>query len=377
MKQLFLLFSVFASMQTMAQTPITLTRADFPKPTSSSVLPDSVLYTNVMSANTSAQTSNGASQIWNEWALTGTTAYQNFMPMSATPLVFQLAFLSCDFAQPLANAGTFGAGTTGGSLSDAYEYYDYSGSKLQIKGFGANVTISGVAAPLPALYTSPDVIYVFPIAYGNKDSSNSSFNVSLPLTLPAPLNNITITVKRVQKRVNEVDAWGAVTTPAGTFDVLRVVSKIDRIDSFKTSLFDIGTPSSPVEYKWLGAGKKVPVLQINGNDIAGVFTPTNATFWGESLIPAATQNMNTNLNSLITYPNPVIENTTISFSLKTASTVDVEVVSITGEKVAHFHFSKQAGNFTETLPLQTLKAGNYLISCKSGKEMVSSKMIKL
>jgi hypothetical protein len=375
MKQLFLLFSVFASLQALAQTQITLTRADFPKPTANSPLPDSVLYTNVNGTNTTAETINGASQSWSEAGLTGTTAYQSFLPMSATPIIFQLAFLSCDFAQPLSNAGSFGSGTTAGSLSDAYEYYDYSGSKLQIKGFGANVTISGTTAPLPAIYSSPDVIYVFPITYGNKDSSTSSFNVSLPLTLPAPLNNISITVKRDQKRVNEVDAWGSISTPAGTFDVLRVVSNIDRIDSFKTSIFDIGTPTNLVEYKWLATGKKIPVLQINGNNVAGVFTKTNATFWGASTV--ATSNVNANFNSFIAYPNPVIENATISFTLKKAATVDVEVVSINGQKVAHFHFNKQAGNFTETLPLQTLKAGNYIISCKSETETVSSKLIKL
>jgi hypothetical protein len=172
-----------------------------------------------------------------------------------------------------------------------------------------------------------------------------------------------------------VDAWGSISTPAGTFDVLRVVSTINRIDSIKTQFFSFGTPSTPVEYKWLAAGKKIPVLQINGNNIAGVFTKTNATFWGASSV--ATTNVNANLNAFTTYPNPVIENATISFTLKKAATVDVEVLSITGEKVAHFHFKKQAGNFTETLPLHTLKAGNYFISCKSETEMVSSKMIKL
>lgn len=375
MKKIILLGLFCQSVFAIAQTPITLTRLDFPKPTTSSILPDSVLYTNV-NGLTIAQNTNGTNKVWNEWALTGTTAYQNFVPMTATPLVFQLAFLTCDYAQPLSNAGSFGSGTTGGTLSDAYEYYDYANSKLQIKGFGANITISGVAAPLPAIYSSPDVIYTFPIAFGNKDSSTSSFNISLPLTLPAPLNNVTVTVKRTQTRRNEVDAWGAVTTPAGTFDVLRIVSKIDRVDSFKTSFFDIGTPSNPVEYKWLGQTKKVPVLQINGNEVAGIFTPTTTTFWGESQIPAGTNDVQTNVNSIIIYPNPVVENASISFSLKTASKVDVEILSLKGEVVAQFHFNKPAGTFNEVLPIQAMAKGNYFINCKSGTEVLTSKFIK-
>jgi hypothetical protein len=370
MKQLILLFSLLASVQAIAQTQITLTRADFPKPTANSPLPDSVLYTNVNGTNTTAETIDGASQSWSEAGLTGTTAYQTFVPVSATPFIFQATFFGSDYAQPLLNSNIAGQ-----IASDAYEYYDYSAGngKLQIRGFGANVTIPGTSTPLPlpAIYTSPDVVYVFPIAFGNMDSSTSSFNVSLPL--PAPIGTVSVT--RAQKRVNNVDAWGSISTPAGTFDVLRVVSTINRIDSIKTQFVSFGTPSNPVEYKWLAAGKKIPVLQINGNNIAGVFTKTNATFWGASSV--ATTNVNANLNAFTTYPNPVIENATISFTLKKAATVDVEVLSITGEKVAHFHFKKQAGNFTETLPLQTLKAGNYFISCKSETEMVSSKMIKL
>lgn len=366
MKQLFLLFSVFASMQAVAQTQITLTRADFPKPTANSPLPDSVLYTTANGTNTTAETIDGPSQSWSEAGLVGTTAYQSFVPVSATG-IFQLAFLGSDYAQPL----LAGASVAGQIASDAYEYYDYSSNKLQIRGFGANVTLPGtsIPLPLPAIYTSPDVIYTFPIAFGNADSSTSSFNLTIPL------GAVNFNVTRNQKRVNNVDAWGSISTPAGTFDVLRVVSTINRIDSIKTSFISFGTPTNPVEYKWLAAGKKIPVLQINGNNVAGFFTKTNATFWGAGAV--GTSNVITNLNSLNTYPNPVIENSTISFSLKIASTVDVEVISITGEKVAHFHFSKQAGNCTETLPLQTLKAGNYIISCKSGTEMVSSKMIKL
>lgn len=373
MKQLILLFSVFASMQAMAQTPITLTRADFPKPTANSPLPDSVLYTTANGANTTAETINGVSQSWSEAGLVGTTAYQSFLPMSATPFVFQATFYGSDFAQPL----LAGASVAGQVASDAYEYYDYSNSKLQIRGFGANVTIPGTTLPLPlpAIYANGnyDVVYVFPINYGNLDSSTCNFNITVPITLPV-LGSVNFNVKRDQKRVNNVDAWGSVTTPAGTFDVLRVVSTIDRIDSFKSTLFTFGTPSNPVEYKWLAAGKKIPVLQINGNNIAGVFTKTNTTFWGAGAV--ATSNVISNLNSLIAYPNPVIDNATISFSLKTSSNVDVEVVSITGEKVAHFHFNKQAGTYTETLPLQNLKQGNYLISCKAGTEILSSKMIK-
>ena len=359
------------SIAAYAQSPITLTRADFPRPTAASTLPDSVLYTNAVGATTSQNTA-GSSATWNEAGLTGTTAYQNYVAMSATPLVFQLVFLSCDFAQPLLNGVNIGTG----GLTDAYEYYNYAAadSRLEIKGLGGNLTIppSTTGIPTPVLYSSPDVLYQFPIAFGNTDSSNSAFDISLPL--PAPIG--TVQVKRKQKRVNNVDAWGSITTPAGTFDVLRVVSNIQRVDSIITALFPFGLPSNIVEYKWLGAGKKLPVLQVNGNIAAGTFTPTTTTFWGQG--PSALSPSVINHQSLVVYPNPAISNCAIDFELSEVANVDFYINDIQGKRVGEFHFAKQsAGKHNEVLPIAQLLSGHYTITIKANNYVLTSKLLKL
>ena len=206
-----------------SNSQITLSRLDFPRPTSATPLPDSVAFTAVNGFNNNASAMNGPNQNWNETQLQGSASWSKFVPMSATPLVFQLVFLSCDFAKPLLGGQALGNGT----LTDAYEYYNYSSNndRLEVKGFGGNLLIPGqtIAIPVPAIYSSPDVLYRFPLMFDNKDSSVSGFDISVPL---GGLGNIQI--KRSQQRINHVDAWGELSIPTGTFEVLRIKSEIQR-----------------------------------------------------------------------------------------------------------------------------------------------------
>lgn len=371
MKQIFLMLGCFITLNALAQTPITITRADMPRPTSTSPLPDSVLYTIVLGSAMTAQNTGGANATWNIGWPTGVVAYQNFVAMTSTPLIYQLAFLSCDYAQPLVNGGNFGTGT----LSNAFEYMNYttSNTRLESKGFGADILIPGqtIAIPLAAVYSSPDVIYKFPITYGDMDSSNSAFNVSLTLpTIGA------IEVKRQQKRVNSVDAWGSLTTPAGTFDVLRVTSNIDRMDSTILSIISLGIPSQTVEYKWLGAGKKIPVLQINGTIAAGNFTPTTTTFWGEG--PASVGNSLNSDNAFSIYPNPAHDFCSVETNLNQNSDLKIEIVSMTGQRVGHFEFKNiAAGKNAVQIPVMGLSAGNYAIRVSTGNTAISTKLVSI
>ena len=370
MKSIFLVLFMFLTVGLQAQ--ITLTRADFPKPTSNSILPDSVLYTNVTSGTPTSQTLNGINQIWSETLLSGNPTYQQYLPMSSTPLVFQLLFLSCDYAQPLLNGGNVG----GNTLTDAFEYYDYasSDSRLQVKGFGGNILIPGqtTSIPLPALYSSPDIMYRFPMQYGNIDSSISGFNVTLPLG--GVVGDITL--KRNQKRVNEVDGWGRISIPTGgTYDVLRQVSKINRIDSFITGFFPIGFPSQPIEFKWLAQGMKYPVLQINGTQTGNGITITNTTFLGGW--PLQNNQIDLNQKTCI-YPNPTTTNCMLEYSLAESSDVDIYVYSSCGVRCGEFHFlHQQIGTHQDILPIDNLSAGTYFIQCKTRNNSFVQKITKL
>jgi hypothetical protein len=377
MKRILPFFLSLCVFEGFAQTPITLTRADFPCPSAASCgLPDSVLYTNAsLSGSGLNASSTGPSQNWDMSAL-GTTslAYQKFLPMSATPLIFQLVFLSCDFAQPL--LGNQLAGNL--PLNDAFEYYNYAGAggsgQLEIKGFGANVTIPGqpIALPLPANFTSPDILYKFPMAFGNTDSSESGFSVTLPLGTGIG----DITIKRKQKRVNIVDGWGSIITPAGTFDVLRLRSSINRVDSLITGFFPLGFPSRPIELKWLGNGKRIPVLQVNGTQTGGTFNPTSITYWGQKAFPSGLTHLSSDENIQL-YPNPADDFCRVEFEIDNDPEMHITITDAVGRVCAHFHFQyQQSGLHTEYLPLSQLPGGTYVLHCSNKNGLVSRKLMK-
>lgn len=369
MKTHFILMLVLSAIALTTKGQITITRADMPCPAPGCGA-DSVLYTTVPIVQNSIDVSTtGANTMWNVLPLqNGTAAYQSFYPLSQTPFEFQLIFFGSDYAQPLLG----NQNVAGLPLSDAYEYYNYAGnnSRLEIKGLGAHITLQGNTLPLPAIYSSPDVLYRFPLNYGDTDSSDSGYSVDVPPGAPIA------TVKRAQKRVNYVDGWGSMTTPAGTFDVLRVRSEITRIDSIITPIFPIGVPSNIIEYKWIGNTKKIPVLQVTGNMVAANYTPTAITFWGVD--PLGMSDNFTIDNGISIFPNPVTDHSTVRFSLSKQSDILIELFSITGSRVATFNFSKMpAGDHKEMLPMHLLQSGAYFLKCSTPSQTITASILKL
>lgn len=149
--------------------------------------------------------------------------------------------------------------TTGGSFfqsftfSDVINYFFKSNKDYHQAGFGANV--GGI--PTPIGFKHPDVLYKFPVAYGNKDTSISDYDIAVPGIG---------TLAHKQTRTNHADAWGKVITPYGTFDVTRVVSEILVNDSVYVDTIHFGIklpPNRTTEYKWIAKNMKEPILQIN------------------------------------------------------------------------------------------------------------------
>lgn len=137
-------------------------------------------------------------------------------------------------------------------FTEPYSFYLKNNSYYRQKGIGMKV--SGIATSVP--FSKPDTLYHFPIEFGNSDSSQSAYTVKIP-----QLGSYT----HKQKRVNEVDGWGTLTTPYGTFDVVRVRTEIRGTDSLHIDSLSFGfaVQNDIVrEYKWIGKNEKEPLLQI-------------------------------------------------------------------------------------------------------------------
>lgn len=139
----------------------------------------------------------------------------------------------------------------------------------------------------------------------------------------------------------------------------------------------MGTPSHIIEYKWLGAGLKIPALQVTGNEIANNYTQSLITFWGEDPL-SVFSSQTLKVNNLLIYPNPTSNNAQIQFQTKKNGQLNVEIYDIYGKRVAHFHFlNSNSGNYNETLPTGKLSAGSYFIKCSVEDDITYSTFLKM
>jgi hypothetical protein len=253
----------------------------------------------------------------------------------------------------------------GVSFDAAYDFIKESTSKL--RQIGAGYTINGT--PLPFLYSSDDVIYKFPMNYLNVDSCDYKFGLPIP----------TIGYYgQTGHRVNVVDGWGAVTTPFGTFNALRVKSTIAAIDTINIFSFGSNIPR-PIkyEYKWLATAKQIPVLEIDANDVAGTVTVTNVQYI-DSIIPGVpslgiSENLNNAIHSSV-YPNPFIDNITVQYTLSSKTHLTMSITDIFGKTVAIVVDENQligAHQQTVNVSEMNLASGVYffVIQTESSKEV--------
>jgi|ERR1043165_6284910 hypothetical protein len=144
-------------------------------------------------------------------------------------------------------------------FTDGYNFYYKTNTLYRQRGIGMRVANFPTAIPM----SHGDTLYHFPMNYGDEDSSWSDYKVDVP--------NLGTFVHQ-QHRKNKVDGWGVLTTPFGTFDVLRVRTEIRGSDSIYIDTLGSGFKVDndiQREYKWIGKDQMEPLLQINTQ--AGIF----------------------------------------------------------------------------------------------------------
>lgn len=177
------------------------------------------------------------------------------------PDIFQL-FFNNPFIYPdyVSNIAFRGQDLSLGAINavDLLNFYRISSSSYEITGFGTELN----GTPIPVLYEPKDIVYEFPMNYLDSSHSFAHFEVEIP-TLGYWEEDI--------DRVNEVDGWGVVTTPAGSFEVLRVKTTLNLTDSVYIDLLMAGTTivqPTRIEYKWIAKNMGVPVLSVT--DLGGL-----------------------------------------------------------------------------------------------------------
>ncbi len=173
-----------------------------------------------------------------------------FASTASTPSIYQLIFVlqgGANLAYPRSSSPI-----PGFPISDGFTFF--KNSSASYSDLGSAYTIQGL--PLPAKYDIPDKLYQFPLTPGLSWSSNSSFALAVP----------DFAYYGTQRtRTSQVDGWGSLTTPFGTFQTIRVKSNLTIHDSIYVDSLGTGfsVNRNITEYKWLAKDKGIPVLQIN------------------------------------------------------------------------------------------------------------------
>ena len=131
---------------------------------------------------------------------------------------------------------------------------------LEVNILGITAKISGINVPFACKYNTPDVLYVFPINYGNRDTSISSYTIDLT---PHGVNFI---YHAHSVRVSYADAYGTLISPHATYNsTVRLRSYILHTDTlfYDNAVIPIA-PNTSFEYNWFNAGYKAPVFTASG-----------------------------------------------------------------------------------------------------------------
>lgn len=335
-----------------ANSQITITSAQMPSSG------DTIRYHTALASPGFNPTETGADFTWDFSSLQslGQGLYE-FKLSGQTPYLFNFGFTAIG----LKIADSIGTGQFG--LRNIYSFTQKNTSKYSARGLGFQ--ISAFPLPLAGTYSSEDIIYNFPLNFGD------SFSKTFALTIPLGAGPLSIgTFYRSGERTTVVDGWGTISTPFHS-DVpcLRVKSIINSIDSIASQQLPGGFafPTNEIEYKWLVLGEKIPLLEIRGTQFGNNFTPTSIRYRNGTV----SQN-----NSVVQheaprisiYPNPAKD---ILYLNNLTEDAVVKFFSLDGKEVLSGNVSQQ----NNQIQLSNLPSGIYSVKVIGENNFITLRLL--
>jgi len=216
----------------------------------------------------------GTNFVWDFSSLTGTSQSQ-LQHRNPTSTGFLWLFIynpnNTNLAATNNNPQTLNIPGQVVELTDSFDFYKKSTTDLRQTGSASKVNYNGTQIPITNQYTDSDIIYRFPIQFGNIDSDNSAYTINIP-TLLYQENTL--------ERTNEVDGWGSLNTPYGNYsNILRMKTTLVANDSI--ALLGTGLPRTirtTREFKWFDTTQKIPVLKVTQSNATGNWVTTNVEY---------------------------------------------------------------------------------------------------
>ncbi|MDQ3072247.1 MAG: T9SS type A sorting domain-containing protein [Bacteroidota bacterium] len=344
----FLLLGIFCQ----AQSPVIINRADV-------AIPGSIYLVQYIQSTPELDLSpEGADCIWNFSELPeGMAVNESYLAMRDVNPGFAYS-MQAQKPNIVMETGSGMLDTLlGGSLGNAYFFYQSGVKYFGQVGLGTVLQDQAIAFP----YSSPDVLYSFPLSYGKNDSSFSSFEIGFPGLFY---------FKREQQRVNKVDAWGKLTTPYGTWDVIRLRSELKSRDTIATS-DSTGMrmePMTTIEYHWLAKGIGIPVMVVTGTITDDTFVPELVKLYEKNQNPVSTSiNAEEQAGTISIYPNPAYSD----ISIVSPEIGNAILSDILGKEVLF----KELIKGVNVIDISHLTPGIYILTLDSGDLQSQQKLI--
>ena len=274
---------------------------------------------------------------------------EKYLSIYSTPLLYQMMFMGkSNLAGKREDMSLMGINITNG-----FNFFDNTQADFRQVGYGASVN----GSPVPVSFKDDDIIYRFPVNFGNTDSCDSEWEVNIP--------NLAY-VNEKKHRVNYVDGWGTVSTPYGTFQCLRIRSEVYQEDTIYYSSTSTGMriPQTYTEYIWLSNNLDFPVLFVTKPAIG---LPT--VEYADSARQFVGMDVHAqNSLEMQFYPNPAREKLNVTIKNPKHSETELEIVNTAGKVV---YKDNVKGDYQESIDITKLSAGLYYI------RLISSKTIKI
>ena len=231
-------------------------------------------------------------------------------------------------------------------ISNFFNFYKNSAASYSYPGFAFQ--LSGF--PIMMKYNSPDVWYSFPCTFGSTWNSESMSSASLPgLGYYSTQRN----------RTSQVDGWGNLITPLGTFPTIRIKSQWVEHDSIYLDTLGMGFPfdRNVTEYKWLGKNQGEPLLQIMVEGLTGTVTATYRDVINHTGINEIHKEW------IRISPNPSTSSFVICLK-KQINAAELEIFSTEG-KMVHSELTEFHNGKSNIINSKDLPSGTYFLQIKN------------
>jgi subtilisin-like proprotein convertase family protein len=205
---------------------------------------------------------------------------------------------------------------------------------------------------------------------------------TLNISTGGVISDVNVNLNLTHSWIDDLDIY--ITSPAGT-EVLLITEKCGSNDNIVATFDDAGTAlvcaSSPAI-----TGTIIPeqLLSVfNGQNANGTWTLTIIDFieedggalnsWSIDVCTTLGVKENT-FQDFVLYPNPNNGNFTVKFTSVTDEDVSIDVFDMRGRKIYSNEFSNN-GAFDQTIDLNSVQSGVYLVSVSSGDTKIVKRII--